>query len=109
METNKKLKGAYGPNDFGYINNLLREAAKKLVGCTYIWSEGHYPHSNARVMPASHPLKRALDCLAEVDLETAEYANVEHQPELFQEHKPSEQAQHRWDRNNALERKNIQA
>ena len=40
--------GKYGPNDYGYLNYQIREAADILVGASTLWSEGHYPHSNAK-------------------------------------------------------------
>jgi hypothetical protein len=91
------IKGSCGPNDNGYINVNIRDAAKSLRGASELWSEGHYPHSNAKVMPDDHPIAKALAALAEVDKATAWFANTTHDPELFKPHVPSEQAQHRWD------------
>jgi hypothetical protein len=95
--TGSGCEGSYGANDDGYINAAVRRAAVILRGATDLWSEGHYAHSNARMMPAEHPLARALACLAETDKETARYANTTHDPALFAPHMPSEEAQHRWD------------
>lgn len=93
-----EVKGFYGPNDDGYIDNAIREAAKILVRASEIWSEGHYPHSNAKVMPETHSIAKALKELAECDKELAQYANKEHDPKLFEPHMPSEDAQNRWNK-----------
>jgi hypothetical protein len=98
MSTNNDgIAGTFGPNDDGYINQLVRLAAANLRKASDLWSEGHYAHSNARVMPQDHPLARALAALAEVDRDTASHANTVHDPALFIPHLPSEAAQHRWE------------
>ncbi len=89
--------GSYGPNDNGYINGNVRRAADSIQNAIILWCEGHYPHSNARVIPDDHPLVLALHALAEVDQSTCEFANVPHDPALFTPYKPTEEAQHRWD------------
>jgi hypothetical protein len=90
--------GKYGPNDYGYLNYQIREAADILVGASTLWSEGHYPHSNAKVMPDDHPIAVALRELAKVDEQTAIYANLEPDPNLFKPYVPSKENQTRWDR-----------
>jgi hypothetical protein len=97
MSESAGATGSYGPNDFGYINGIVRQAAALLVTATDIWCEGHYPHSNARVMPPEHPLAVALSELAKTDKETAEYANRPHEPALFKPHLPTAEAQRRWE------------
>lgn len=92
------IAGTHGPNDNGYLNLIIRRAAKELVSASSLWSEGHYPHSNARVMPENHHIALALKHLAEMDKETAEYANVKHAPKLFEPYVPSVANQTRWDR-----------
>jgi hypothetical protein len=89
-------KGSYGPNDYGYINSCVRKAAQDIAYAINLYCEGHYPHSNARDIPNDHPLCIALTALAEADKQTAEYANLEHDPKLFEIYKPSEQAKNRW-------------
>ncbi len=89
--------GSYGPNDLGYLNTAIRRAADILVQASELWSEGHYPHSNAKVMPEWHPIARALDELRKTDLETAQYANIKHDPKLFAPYVPSIKNQTRWD------------
>lgn len=88
----------YGPNDHGYLNRGIREAARQLVACSLLWSEGHYPHSNARVMPGDHPIRIALKELQKIDEETAAFANVSHNPSLFEPYTPSLENQTRWDK-----------
>ena len=90
------IDGAYGPNDNGYMVNGVREAAKHLKLVTMIYSEGHYPHSNAREVPEDHPIVVALRLLAEFDKDKCQYANVEHDPKLFAPYKPTEEAKQRW-------------
>ncbi len=89
--------GSCGPNDFGYMVHHVRKAADELVRATDLYSEGHYPHSNARKVPEDHPLAVALRALAKFDLQYAWYANLEHEPALFKPHEPTEEAMHRWD------------
>lgn len=92
------IAGTYGPNDGGYLCLGVREAAKTLVSCSKLWSEGHYPHSNAKAMPSHHPIARALATLAELDMQICHYANLPHSPELFEPYIPSREAQHRWNK-----------
>lgn len=54
-------------------------------------------HSAARVVPSRHPLAGALKCLAKLDRETCEYANVKHDPDLFR-CRHSKKKQLVWDR-----------
>lgn len=89
--------GSYGPNDHGYMVSAVRTAAQRIHDATYLYSEGHYPHSNARIMPADHPLAVALSELAKFDREFCKYANLAHDPKLFTPHMPTEEAMHRWD------------
>lgn len=89
--------GSNGPNDYGYINIRVRQAADLLVRATKLYCEGHYPHSNARELPHKHPLAKALRALAKADKETAFYANTTHDPTLFAPYQPTEAAKHRWD------------
>jgi hypothetical protein len=87
----------YGPNDHGYMVAAVRQAAERLKWASELYCEGHYPHSNAKDMPDDHPIARALKALAEFDKETCHFHNVEHDPILFEPHKPTEEAKHRWD------------
>jgi len=76
----------------------IRNVAQSLVKLTVLWSEGHYPHSNAKVMPVDHPLARSLQALAQLDKDICVYANVAHSPELFAPYVPSIENQTRWDK-----------
>uniref|UniRef100_A0A6M3IFZ7 Uncharacterized protein n=1 Tax=viral metagenome TaxID=1070528 RepID=A0A6M3IFZ7_9ZZZZ len=91
------IGGTYGPNDNGYLCCGIRKAAAQLVSCSELWSEGHYPHSNARIMPEDHPIAVALAALANLDCQIAAYNNVSHDPRLFSPYMPSYASQHRWD------------
>jgi hypothetical protein len=90
--------GLYGPNDNGYLTLGCREAARILVRCSELWSEGHYPHSNAKVMPSDHPIAVALTALAIHDQSICVCANEAHYAELFKPYCPSEEAQTRWNK-----------
>jgi hypothetical protein len=92
----KGPQGNVGPNDNGYINGLVRAAAVTLQAAIEIYCEGHYPHSNARLLPHLHPLATALRALAKTDKETARYANKTHDPVLFVPYEPPEENRHRW-------------
>ncbi len=89
-------KGRYEPNDEGFINDHVREAAQSIAKAIHIYCEGHYAHSNARDIPAGHPLVEIMKRLADLDLATAEKANRAHDPKLFKIHKPSAKAKTRW-------------
>ena len=89
--------GPFGPNDSGYINELVRRAAGLLTRATELYCQGHYPHSNARDIPAEHGLCRALAALADVDSNTACFANRTPEPALFEPCRPTEADKHRWD------------
>jgi len=86
----------YLPNDGGHIHKLIREAAQLLQNATYLYCEGHYAHSNARDIPAGHPLCRALAALQDLDKETSRHANTMHWPPLFAPHQPTDAAKNRW-------------
>lgn len=86
----------YGPNDGGYMVDKIRKAAELIVRATDLYCEGHYAHSNARDIPQDHPFVRALEQLALFDKENAQYANHDHDPKLFEPHRPTEEAKNRW-------------
>lgn len=96
--------GTHGPNDNGYINRCARKAAETIRMATYLWCEGHYPHSNARIIPEDHPLVKALEALAQIDKDTARFANLEHDPSLFLPHRPTEEALIRWEKEVSYEK-----
>lgn len=89
-------KGRYEPNDEGFINDQVREAAKRIGKAIHIYCEGHYAHSNARDIPEDHALVAIMKLLKELDADTAEQANRVHDPKLFKIHKPSKKAKTRW-------------
>lgn len=89
-------KGRYEPNDDGYINDQVREAAKAVAKAIHIYCEGHYAHSNARDIPSAHPLVEVMGLLRQLDADTAEKANRPHDPALFKIHKPTTKAKTRW-------------
>jgi hypothetical protein len=87
-----------GPNDYGYIDQEIRNAARLLRCAAEIYSQGHYPHSNARVVSADHPLRICLQQLSILDQEMASYANCTHNPDLFKVYDPPLEDQFRWSR-----------
>ncbi len=89
-------KGRYEPNDEGYINDHVRDAAESVSKAIHVYCEGHYAHSNAKDIPSDHPLVTIMDQLRELDKETAEHANRIHDPSLFKIHKPTRKAKTRW-------------
>lgn len=89
-------KGRYEPNDQGYINDHVRDAAASISKAIHVYCEGHYAHSNAKDIPDGHPLVTIMNHLRELDEETAEYGNRLHDPSLFNIHKPTKKARTRW-------------
>lgn len=89
-------KGRYEPNDDGFINDHVREAAKQVGKAIHIYCEGHYAHSNARDIPGDHSLVAVMQLLKQLDEDTAERANRAHDPKLFKIHKPTKKAKTRW-------------
>ncbi len=84
-----KGQGSCKPNR--WMNGHIRLAALEIQQATYLYCESL--NSNARDLPADHPLARALAALAEADRETTS----EHEPHRFRPYKPTEEAKHRWD------------
>ncbi|MCH6255533.1 hypothetical protein MLD52_03175 [Puniceicoccaceae bacterium K14] len=89
-------EGRYKPNDDGFINDHVREAAKQVSKAIHVFCEGHYAHSNAKDIPDEHELVKVLNLLEILDQETAEHANRTHDPKLFKVHKPTKAAKTRW-------------
>lgn len=89
-------KGRFEPNDEGYINDHVREAAKSIGKAIHVYCDGHYAHSNARDIPKSHALVEIMELLKELDEDTAEKANRVHDPKLFKIFKPTQKAKTRW-------------
>lgn len=90
-------KAVFGPNDGGYIWSFALESAKALKEAQKIYSLGHYPHSNARVIPIDHPLRKAMVILSEIDKEFAHFANRKPGGEEFKTFEPTEEQKKRWD------------
>lgn len=91
------VTGLYGPNDYGYMNLCIRRAAKQIQDAITLYCEGHYAHSNARIIPQSHPLVESLKMLKIADEQTCEYANEKHEEKLFIPYTPPLENQTRWD------------
>lgn len=89
-------KGRYEPNDEGFINDHVRDAAESISKAIHVYCEGHYAHSNAKDIPDNHPLVAIMNHLRELDKETAEHGNRIHEPTLFKIHKPTQKAKTRW-------------
>lgn len=82
----------HGPNDQGYINREVRDAARRIQDAIFLYCEGRYPYRNALRLPLRHPLAIALRELATVDKETCAFANAVHDELLFTPYEPSEEA-----------------
>lgn len=91
-------KGKLGPNDGGYIHNSVVAACKSIKAAQELYSQGHYPHSNARLISEKHPMRLIMDELAKLDIEYAFYANKKPDSELFKTYEPPIEDQRRWDR-----------
>lgn len=89
-------KGRYEPNDQGFINDHVRNAAASVSKAIHVYCEGHYAHSNAKDIPKDHPLVEILELLKGLDEDTAEHANRLHDAKLFKVHKPTRKAKTRW-------------
>jgi hypothetical protein len=89
-------KGRYEPNDEGFTNDHIREAASNISKAIHVYCEGHYAHSNAKDIPTSHALVEIMNLLKELDQDTAEHANHVHDSKLFKVHKPTSKAKTRW-------------
>jgi len=87
----------YGPNDTWYIKTEICFATDALRRAMILWSEGHYPHFNARIIPDTHPLVKALAELREYDREVSELSGREHNPADFLPYVPPLENQHRQD------------
>ena len=96
IDQHKGQGGSYGSNDMGYMVAAVRLAAEKLQRASWLYSEGHYPHSDARDMPEDHPIAIALRALAAFDKDHCHYYNKEHDPALFEPYKPPEENKHRF-------------
>jgi hypothetical protein len=82
MPSDEKIRrpaGGNGPNDNGHINHLTRLAAELLQRATYVRPEP----PDWRDIQIRTRLHCALAILAEVDKETAQFANKTHDPALF--------------------------
>ena len=89
MPSDEKIQrpaGGYGPNDNGHINHLTRLASELLQRATYV---RHEP-PDWRDIQIRTRLHRALAILAEVDKETAQFANKTHDPALFTPCRPND-------------------
>lgn len=91
------VRGFCGPNDGGYIHDAITKAATHLKAAMELYSQGHYPHSNAKVIPQDHPFRDIMNRLAELDNEYARFANKEPNPEFFSVYEPPYEDTIRWD------------
>jgi hypothetical protein len=99
MDIKKEVvTGFHGPNDGGYIHLAIKESAKYLKRAQELFSQGHYPHSNAKEIPKDHPLRVAMEQMSKIDEQYAFYANTKPDPEYFSTYEPSEEDKHRWDK-----------
>ena len=89
-------KGRFEPNDDGFINDHVRDAAASISKAIHVYCEGHYAHSNAKDIPEEHHLVTIMNRLKELDEQTAEFGNRVHETSLFKIHQPSKKAKTRW-------------
>lgn len=97
VKSNPEAGFAVGPCDQTYILANLRQAASHIYEAMLLYSEGHYPHSNARPILENHPLAIALKALEVEDKELCRRTGNLHEPILFQTYQPTHEAMHRWD------------
>jgi hypothetical protein len=100
MQEDSKLgvQGSYGINDGGYIHARVCSCAKELKKAQEIFSQGHYAHSNAKVISENHPLRIAMEQLSILDKHYAEFANKLADEDLFSTYEPLEEDVTRWDK-----------
>ena len=107
MEENKKqedttqldmdgTRGIFGPNDGGYIHNIIINSAKEIKKIQEIYSQGHYSHSNAKIIPQDHPLRIIMEQLSNLDKQYAMYANKKPNLDLFSTYEPTIEDTKRW-------------
>lgn len=92
--------GHYGPNDYGYIHTIIVECAKNIKRAQELYSQGHYAHSNAKIISNDHPLRKVMEQLAEIDKEYAQFANTKPDTGLFSTYEPPIEDTTRWDKYN---------
>ena len=90
------VKGSYGHNDGGYILQRVVACAREIKQAQELYSQGHYAHSNARVIPQGHPLRLVMEQLMELDKQYAVYANTAPDEELFSTYEPPVADTMRW-------------
>jgi len=94
---NSGVTGSFGPNDNGYIHRHLVKAAKEIRMVQELYSQGHYAHSNAKIIPQDHPLRLVMEQLAKLDKEYAIYDNSIPNEDLFSTYEPPIEDTTRWD------------
>lgn len=82
------VTGWCGPNDGGYIHNCCVNAAKEIQNAQELFSQGHYPHSNAKIIPVDHPLRIIMEQLEILDEKYAFFANKKPDKTLFSTYTP---------------------
>ena len=92
------VSGSFGPNDGGYIHQRLVNSAKEIKKAQELYSQGHYAHSNAKIIPQGHPLRVIMEQLAELDKQYAMYANTTPNKDLFSTYEPPIEDTIRWDK-----------
>jgi len=93
------VSGSYGPNDFWYIHNKIVNCAKELKSAQELYSEGHYSHSNAKIISKKHPLRVAMTQLSKLDEMFAMWANTTPDKDLFSTYEPPLENTVRWNKN----------
>lgn len=96
IEGMEGLRGTPGPNDGGYIHQRLMDAAKEIKRAQELYSQGHYDHSDAKIIDKDDPLRLVMDNLAKLDAKYCYYNNLDPNPELFSTYEPPYEDTIRW-------------
>lgn len=92
------VTGSFGPNDGGYIHDRIVNCASELRKAQELYSQGHYVHSNAKIIPEGHPLRIAMAQLSKLDEMYAMYANKKPNEAQFTTYEPPFEDTIRWDK-----------
>ena len=94
---------SYSPNDGESMHNAIMKAAVALKGAPRLSAQGHYPHSDARIIADDDPLRLAMVELAKLDEQYAQYANRVPNKELFSTYEPPFEDTIRWSKHREIQ------
>jgi hypothetical protein len=92
------VSGSYGSNDGGYIHNKIVTCAIEIKSAQELYSQGHYAHSNAKIIPKDHTLRLVMGLLGLLDKEYSKYANKKPNKQLFSTYEPPIEDTIRWNK-----------